>query len=136
MTTIAQFIVRLQRMQKPEFRQLIAQKLGDEMVRQIGIGFDTRSDPYGNYWAARQRSYPWPILEKTGALRASYRIVSVGPDHVRVASNSPYAGFHQFATVNLPFRRMIPVATRGLGVWGARLKYLAAQEIRSALLGQ
>lgn len=135
MSTLAEYITRVERMAKPEFSEELMGVLGSEVVRQIGFGFQTRSDVYGNYWKPRETEKPWPLLEKTGRMRASFRITSVSPEHVTVSSDCEYASFHQYGTKRLPVRGMIPFSNRGFGVWTQRLQYLAQQHVMGALRG-
>lgn len=55
-----------------------------------------------------------PILRRTGMLAASatvrgaaWNVFEVGPDHVTVGTQAPYAGFHQRGTRKMPPRKFI-----------------------------
>lgn len=134
-TSIDSYVQRLYRVASAESRQQLMTKLGYEVVRQVRVGFDTRSDPYGSYWKSRKADQPWPLLEKTGKMRNSFAIQSVSPDHVRVTSNCEYAPYHQYGTSRMPSRKLIPNANRGLGVWAQRLRFLSAQHVVAVLRG-
>lgn len=94
-----------------------------EMLREaealVDEGFATRTDPSGKRWARRKRSYPWPTLNKTLALRNSWKGGS-NQNYFGFSSRSPYAKFHQLGTVKMKARQMVP--SKGLSdKWTKRL---------------
>ncbi len=135
MSSLSDLADRLEGMQSNAFHTAIAWSVGREVLRQIDYGFETRSDPYGAYWKERKGSYPWPTLEKTRELRNSFLVTDVRPGSVRIESHCEYGGFHQGGTKHIDIRRMVPVESRGLGVWGPRLKYLVADAVIGAIRG-
>lgn len=90
---------KLQRLQvegKLVARAAIASKLRDL----IEEGFVLAREPRGRKWAARRQDYPWPILDRTGLMRRSFRINASGAN-VAISNDAEERGrnypiFHQF----------------------------------------
>lgn len=81
--------------------------MNEETKLLIDDGFAKRQDPSGKRWARRKRRYPWPILNKTLALRRGWK--AEGNQHYFGFRNAiPYAVFHQKGTANMVARKMVP----------------------------
>lgn len=96
----------------------------------IQEGFDKRVEPRGRAWEPRRRSYPWPILEKTGRMRESFTVNARGPN-ISVENDAvgdqgqPYPLFHQkgwttAAGTRAPARQVMPISSMP-AVWKNRL---------------
>lgn len=77
-------------------RAAIASKLRDL----IEEGYVLEREPRGRHWKERTRSYPWPILDRTGLMRRSYQINASGANIV-ISNDAEERGrnypiFHQF----------------------------------------
>lgn len=90
--------------------------------------FGRRVSPYGEPWKARTRRYPWPILEKTGRLRAGFRARRRG-DGVVVTNRVPYGKFHQKGTRRMVARPILPSRARGLPPQWKRQYTIAAKRV-------
>lgn len=81
----------------------VAAELAPVSERQTQQRFAARRAPSGRRWAERKFSQPWPILERTGALRRSIRAsgqlsgrtVRGDREGVELQSDAPYAGIVQ-----------------------------------------
>lgn len=73
--------------------------------------FAGRRDPYGAKWKRRKRSYPWPILDKTGVLKGSIG-VSFSAGSITWSIGADYGVYHQSGTARMAGRRMIRMAAR------------------------
>lgn len=63
-------------------------------------------------WPERKRSYPWPILNKTGkmknqSLAESKMWLQQGQAQVLNIYSTYYAKFHQYGTKRLPIRKFV-----------------------------
>jgi phage gpG-like protein len=86
------------------------------MVRRIGeIAVDhTKNSVFpsrgwnGTRWRKRQKpTGQWPILEKTGKMRRSVKVVSTVGNTVTIGSNVPYAGYHNWGTPKMVKRKFL-----------------------------
>jgi len=59
-----------------------------------------------------RRDVPYPLLQRTGALRSSV-IVSSDETSIRLSIPLYYAKFHQFGTRNMPARPIAPFSAKG-----------------------
>jgi len=72
-----------------------------------------KRDPYGKKWRARKKSYPWPLMNKSGALLGGIIAKSVRRSiNIQIAIG--YGIFHQFGTSQMVARMLIPSKGRGL----------------------
>lgn len=85
------------------------------LIRDAGQAFDKAADPVtGKPWPARKRPYPWPILDKSGRMRAA---VLAAAAKATVTGNTltvrltepPYLIFHQKGTRRMARRRVVGV---------------------------
>jgi hypothetical protein len=73
----------------------------------IDEGFAKREDPDGKKWARRKRKYPWPILNKTLALRKGWHGGS-NQHGFEFRNAVHYAPYHQHGTIHMVARKMVP----------------------------
>jgi len=70
-----------------------------EIENLIHEGFEARAEPRGRAWKERKIDYPWEILEKTGKMRASFRVSADGPNLIvknfATDRGKEYPIFHQ-----------------------------------------
>lgn len=64
-----------------------------ELLKSFQDNFDARGGLFGG-WPARKKDYPWPILEKTGAMRDNFQS-QIGNDFVRLYNPTDYFVYHQ-----------------------------------------
>jgi len=74
---------------------------------QIQRTFVEHRDPIGRAWAPRKHSYPWPLLQKTGAMRRGWYVRKQGLSTV-FGNSMPYTRFHQDGTSRMDARKMVP----------------------------
>lgn len=48
-------------------------------------------------WKSREKDYPWPTLNKTGALRESLRVINVG-SVIKIGTTNEYSQYHNDPT--------------------------------------
>jgi phage gpG-like protein len=77
-----------------EGKAVAREAIRSEVTRLIEEGFEQRVEPRGRAWEPRKKFYPWPILEKTGALRRGIRVDAQTSD-IKVTADAPYANVHQ-----------------------------------------
>lgn len=94
-------------------------------------GFEGGKDPYGKAWAEVEREgIP---LNDTGALRTSWFIAGATAQGFVIASNSPYARYHQGGTKRIKVRMMIPRTGALPKAWDREFQAVAKAKL-SALL--
>ncbi len=111
MASLAQAIARLETLGRrtvEKTREIVA--AGGVAI--IDRGFEKTQDPYGKQWAKRKKPRSWRILNKTGRLQGGWRGVSTWFG-CRFSSAVPYAEFHQYGTIFMPSRKMVPSLNRG-----------------------
>jgi phage gpG-like protein len=79
-----------------------------DVLALIDEGFEQRKDPVGHKWRRRKKRYPWPILNKTLALRKGWKATTAGKRGVDLTNRVPYTGFHQHGTPRMVARKMVP----------------------------
>lgn len=96
-------------------------RIKDLMLKLIEGEFDTQRDPYGSKWK-RKNQYPWPILNKSGALKSSFK----GYDYkagVEIESTSPYFKYQN------PVRKMIPGSDKIPADWMRMFEQIFKEEL-------
>lgn len=63
----------------------------------------TKTSPDGVVWPARTRSYPWPLMVKTGKMANSVK-ASISGSTARVRIMVDYYGYHHTGTRNMVAR--------------------------------
>jgi phage gpG-like protein len=88
----------------------------------IDRGFEGTKDPYGAQWAKRKQAKPWRILNKTGRLQGGWRSETTWFG-CRFSNRVPYSEFHQYGTIFMPSRKMVPSLQRGYSrPWAVMVK--------------
>ena len=80
-------------------------RISSNLLKAFDNNFASRGQMFGG-WQARSKSYPWPLLEKTGRLRKSFK-GDVRGDALVLSNTSPYFKYHQRGTSRLPKRTMM-----------------------------
>jgi phage gpG-like protein len=75
--------------------------IGNELLKTFDMNFAEEGRLFGG-WKERKQDYPWPILQKSGRMRQSFRS-SVGQTQVSLKNTAPYFKYHQS---NRPRRRL------------------------------
>lgn len=87
----------------------------DEVLTDWNQKFDANYPARGGTleqpWPPRRRFYAWPILQKTGRMRKSYK-KTVKTKEGTIENKTSYAKYHQFGTTYLPIRRLIDVTEK------------------------
>ena len=133
---LSTYLARLESLavERPYFLTDASEKMAAETLSLIDEGFAQQRDPYGDAWKPTKQ--PNPILEETGAMRRGWSVLGISSSGFRVGNTTEYAAYHQGGTRYLPIRRMVPLASRGLGpIWGPRLKEIARASLVEALRG-
>ncbi len=112
--SLGQKVRALQTEGKLVARAAVASKLRDL----IEEGFVLEREPRGRHWEPRTRHYPWPLMDKTGLMRRSFRIDASGPNVV-ISNDAEDRGknypiFHQFGWSKpgggrAPARQVMPI---------------------------
>jgi phage gpG-like protein len=83
-------------------------EISGDLMKTFDLNFAERGAIYGG-WAERKKSYDWPILERTGQLRAGFRD-RVTSTVLRIYNPVEYFKYHQSPSArssNLPRRVMM-----------------------------
>ncbi len=148
MAGLSRLIARLEALASPEWRTNLSRQLAEQSLDLIDATFKGRKNPYGDKWTPTKQ--PNPILEKTGALRNSYSIVTVTPEGFSIRSSSPYSGYHQYGTHHaarsnvktkndtrehgLPARPMVPTSAAGMPAnWDRTFERIVIRFIRETM---
>ena len=108
--------------------------MATEALRLLDEGYGRRRNPYGTKWRARRRPAPWPILEKSGRLRGSLRVLPMRRGF-KMSFGTRYGIYHQRGTRSIARRAILP--DRGLPAkWRRRLGRVAEQAIVAHLEGR
>lgn len=85
------------------------QKSKHELLKSFDLNFSGRGNLFGG-WAPRQKNYPWPLLERTGAMRSAFQGV-VTASSLTLSNSAPYFGYHQSreSRSRLPRRIMMKI---------------------------
>lgn len=66
----------------------------------------------GKRWAKRKKSYSWPILQKTGKLKGSFKQTKLTKTELEITSPVKYFPFHQMGTRKMPKRPILGVSEK------------------------
>lgn len=78
-------------------------KIADLMLKSHNKNFQQQGSRFGSKWANRKKSYPWPILKKTGKLSKSFKS-SYDSQSATVENTATYAKWHQSGTRKMTAR--------------------------------
>lgn len=131
MAGLNEFVQRLQRIGAGEINARIGAAVADAAKQECLAGFDQQRDPYGVPWAQRKSGGYWPLLNKTGAGKASLTAVPFG-DMVRMSIRG-YFQYHQEGTRYMVARRPFPEQSRGLGTWREPAERAAVNVVLEAM---
>lgn len=99
---------RLRELAGGNIRRAGAVAIQSALTNLIDERFDDRAAPTGTPWAARKPpTGTWPILEKTGRMRRSFKVVATAAQ-VRVLNDTEYLKFHQTGTKHMVARPVLP----------------------------
>lgn len=68
--------------------------IGTELLRSVDMNFASRGSLFDEAWQERTRNYPWPLLQKTGRMRAGFKD-NLGKDYVEIYNIEDYFKYHQ-----------------------------------------
>jgi len=86
-----------------ESQDKLKQALAEQELKNIGIRFDTETDPSGASWEPRKDNKDHKLLDLTGKLKGSFNIKK--GEQYSIVNSSGYAGFHQSGTSKMPARK-------------------------------
>lgn len=89
-------------------------KIGMDLTKTFsGPVFETRGKEIGESWESRTKSYPWPILEKTGRMRKGFKF-NADDSSVEIYNIADYFVYHQSREPRrkLPRRVMMKLAEK------------------------
>ena len=84
-------------------------KMAPEIIKKYKENFPARGSVLNSPWKPRKKSYPWPILNKTGKLKNTWNSVS-SSRALEIKNPTPYATYHHFGTKFLPIRKLVGVS--------------------------
>jgi phage gpG-like protein len=114
-----------------QFKRAMLEEMADEALFLIDREFRGAADPDGTPWAHRKRDYPWPILDKTGALRSSFR-KRLNAEGFAIYTLKKYAPFHQHGTSKMVARPFFPVGAPP-AQWLRHFDEIAERHVRRVL---
>lgn len=82
------------------------EEIGKDWMKKYDDNFPAEGGVLKQPWKPRIRAYAWPILQKTGKLRAGFK-KKVDKSYMEIANRVKWAQYHQFGTARLPVRRLI-----------------------------
>lgn len=85
-------------------------QIRDTLLKTFDNNFSSRGRTLGEPWKPRTKSYPWPILERTGKMRKSFR-GDISSDYVVLYNTQDYFKYHQSKSTRkkLPRRVMMKI---------------------------
>lgn len=99
----------------------IGKKIGDlrpafsdmsgAVTSELKSNFDARGALLGSAWQVRKRSYPWPILQKTGKMKGAWKD-TITSFSLRIRNVASYAKYHNFGTTSLPVRKIVGISPK------------------------
>ena len=81
------------------------QQAADYMLDEIDRNFSKRGAVFGATWRRRKRSYPHPLLRKTGEMKGGFKAF-VSSTKAVISNPVPRFKFHQLGTRRMPARKM------------------------------
>lgn len=87
-------------------------EIGGELLKTWQLNFDTQGSTLGEQWKPRKDKNPWPLLQKTGAMRKSFYATPQGFDTLVLGNRDSKFPFHQSnsSRSRLPRRVMMKLA--------------------------
>lgn len=84
-------------------------QVGRLLVREFKTNFDLQGfqDSGVARWKRRKKTYSHPILVKSGRLKKSIVNTLANWKTVRIESNTPYGGYHNYGSKYLPVRKFM-----------------------------
>lgn len=76
------------------------------IIQEFTSNFDSQGTLLDAKWKPRVRSYPWPILQKTGKLKASWNAKPESRD-LTIKNTADYATYQHFGSTRLPARKLV-----------------------------
>ena len=99
---------RLRELKRGDVRRAAAQGAKAALENLIDERFEERAAPGGTPWAPRKPpTGTWPILEKTGRMRRSFKVVATSAQ-LKVLNDTEYLKFHQTGTSRMVARPVLP----------------------------
>jgi len=81
---------------------------GDVILQEFKANFSEEGRILTDGWQPRKKSYPWPILEKTGKLKNTWNS-KIENKKLTISSPIEYATYHQFGTPKMPARKIVGI---------------------------
>jgi phage gpG-like protein len=120
--------VKMRQLTPGRIRQAAAGAVRDTVELLVDERFEERAEPNRSAWEPRKPpTGTWPILEKTGRMRKSYRVTATTTG-VKVENSTKYAGYHETGTANMVARPVLPDGNLPAD-WRARIDAAVATEL-------
>jgi hypothetical protein len=129
-----ELIHALSDLESNEFLEEMSERLGETVKGLIDEGFQSNITPYGETWAPRRSGGSWPLLEKSGEMRASFHI-ETNAAGVKATNPVEYASYQNYGTRYISARAMLPDGSKGLGEWEEPLRASARETFNQAIKG-
>lgn len=131
---IADLVRKIERLSSSDFREGLSQAVGEKCLDLIRDGFAQKKSPYDS-WRPRKYAYSWPLMDKSGKGKRSWRL-RVAPGGFRiVAEDAEYLSYQHWGTKYITPREMFPVEAFGLGSWKEPIHQAAADYVRALMRG-
>lgn len=99
---------RLRELKRGDIRRAAAVGAVSALENLIDERFQDRAAPGGTPWAPRKPpTGTWPILEKTGRMRRSFKVMATSAQ-LKVLNSTEYLKFHQTGTSRMVARPVLP----------------------------
>lgn len=99
-------------------------EMGPTIIQEFKANFPAAGSNLEAPWKPRIRSYPWPILIKTGTMQKSWE-KETKKDQLRIENPTKYATYHHFGSTYLPVRKLVNNTKKISGIVTDRImKYL------------
>jgi phage gpG-like protein len=76
------------------------------LIQEFKANFNAQGRVLEAPWEPRIKSYPWPILQKTGKMKGSWKSKSTKKD-LEISNTAKYAQYHHFGSTRLPVRKLV-----------------------------
>lgn len=76
------------------------------LVQEFKANFNAQGNVLEAPWKSRVKSYPWPILQKTGKLKKAWKD-KVSRKDLIISNTAKYAQYHHFGSSRLPVRKLV-----------------------------
>lgn len=76
------------------------------LIQEFKANFNAQGNVLEAPWKPRVKSYPWPLLQKTGKMKSSWLSKPTRKD-LEISNTAKYAQYHHFGSTRLPVRKLV-----------------------------